>query len=953
MIILARTSYRDDDEELFDLITQKGFGSICKKRKLFGNMGSHQHSRLVYVLHNIVVPNFSEKQLRNELESLQGFIDRRLVWSWISKHEDIWMKIQNYIEAKNYEDIFMDINTYKDYFWTLIENEYENIAHFAIQEDVLQLTILICANNTLNTCDQLNQGNRMEDTPLHVAATSLKLRHLHHLIQAPAIQLSKTNRQGCTALHSLLIEVTMRRGQHTCCTQDLVPIILSMLKRSPELCTIEDNTDRTPLDIALATHDVSLVHTIMSVFVKLPRIDLMRYTTIAVCTNVPGVVDALCRPFITSDNMLSLSASDHANTLLTDILSIAICTMKRRSLHTLLSIKAFSVLINSSNSMGLTPLQVAFSQATVTSTNTISRVCFQGLDESIIRTLLHYKAHPMLPYHQCVNNGTNSNDNTTGFSVTADGDGEVDGDGDGAMLCVPWDNAVAEAVSIGRVDILDLLLSYLPPSRCYIPSLHSSQLNNNNTSSCSSCCYYFGQRKYHYSPIISAVSCNDAISLRKLLESMHFNDIINLQDATGHSAISMACSRGNVSILRILLGAGADVMNYLYHVSGNDMKIINEQEIAVKRNATKLHEVSQQLLAVINERSVSTDEAEAAAERMSHSRRTIVRCEQNTRQALASITKDTLNMISRDISSFSPNLRSFFALLVEALVLFKDVSKSNKTVTICPISWEKALERPSVMIDDMFRVLKIITQDVYHNDGEKEEEQQQEEEDSLSMIFDANESSLSKLREALSMEDKVSTNKQGKGVLPGILTWLKEIQVITSIQMEIIRDSFSKIGCDYAHLISLRHKLVESLHIWLERPRRLLSCNFIPKEMKAYPGFKCDPYHGVDIIGVVRESFLSSRSVALGTPSSTSASASASVSASASAIPHVNGVPCTPSRSDIYSCWWMDAARAGNWDLLKTLLPVACRWDSDESLVQLVNAIVAASGPADLLLDIA
>jgi hypothetical protein len=101
MLILNSPSLvRKSFDSILEILLQKGFLAYTKKNLIWGKSWSLEYNRLCTVLHYIVAPNFDEEGILKEIEKINFYIDHKLIWCWISEHEEISFKIWNIVEMR-------------------------------------------------------------------------------------------------------------------------------------------------------------------------------------------------------------------------------------------------------------------------------------------------------------------------------------------------------------------------------------------------------------------------------------------------------------------------------------------------------------------------------------------------------------------------------------------------------------------------------------------------------------------------------------------------------------------------------------------------------------------------------------------------------------------------------------------------------------------------------------
>ena len=96
-----------------------------------------------------------------------------------------------------------------------VNRDYENIVHQCLKEGWYKgLLVLISVATTtspyIGNCPQLNQRDRFGDAPLHLAARSIDLLAISHLLRLPAVDVRATDRGGKNILHLLFLRIQIR-----------------------------------------------------------------------------------------------------------------------------------------------------------------------------------------------------------------------------------------------------------------------------------------------------------------------------------------------------------------------------------------------------------------------------------------------------------------------------------------------------------------------------------------------------------------------------------------------------------------------------------------------------------------------------------------------------------------------------------------------------------------------
>ena len=537
-MIVKPSVQHDLEEDLYEILSCKG--SVGRFKRFFRSFKAYLLRRVSFVFHYIILPNASTagdvKECYDYINSLKT---RGQIWSYIAGKEEMYNKIWQSARNRDLESflrqeqsgapnslpylrILMIIFKLGN-IWGLEEDSYENILHFVVQNDFIALTAVICKSEVYSKAHQINQGNKMENTPLHLACKEMNLRHALLLIDTPNINLSLQNREGRTCLHVLLATKSLHQKQAKAVfyAQDCITVVQKMLERCPHLPTVLDGTGTSSLDMGIDIGEGLLVEIMLLSVLKCiswgkAHMEYSRYLRLAVVSNIASIVHLFARR-LPNDFEAVLSCCSPIEQFLADIVSMAVELHKMKSLHTLLSMPIFRKEINRCDSRGQTPLHRAISLG-------------RSRDSLLLNLLLCNGAKPLMPYETWVH----SIDNALSYAAAA---------GDATAVRILLTCCDRSHLTIGSQVVT------LPPD--------DKKLNGRRLPG------YFADSNYlHSNPIVSAVLGQSVETLPLLLQYVGSRKsssfLIDFQDSTGHSPLSAACSSHCLEAVAQLLAAGSN-----------------------------------------------------------------------------------------------------------------------------------------------------------------------------------------------------------------------------------------------------------------------------------------------------------------------------------------------------------------------------------------------------------
>lgn len=550
---------------LIATLSLKGSHKKCDIDLYFKQKGLDLHlkRRLWEVLHYFVTPNSTEAQLRRILAEITeaSFFPSQL-WVWIGSWEEPCAKVRQCINERNISLLGELLHHSPQYVWGFVdEKEYYNVAHAAVDADLLDFTVLLCRSTDAGACVGLNQCNFQDETPAHMAARQLKMTHLRQLVNCEWVDLLVLDPIGRTSIHTLLSSLLWPSAWCGKSMMDVISIVRDALARCHRLAACRDHSGWTVADYALRLQSVGMVtvaiQPILSVDSMLSRAsELREYLTAllkhAILKNNPGLLSCVYPFFVkhivsgsTAEQSLSKSSmprkEDTSIYSLIEIVEFVIFSGRVKSLHFICSDERTAIALRQLTLLGWSPLPYALTPDARSASS----------DGSMLTNLLRYFPGDI---------------RYSGHGVTSPG------------ICGMFDNMFSIAAYFGDVDAL----RSLSMSTGSVKLVIRKRFKRNDPFS-----YHFNRQIYNWNPLVAAVlgrkggmrhsrnivwkaACLAALTY--LLEQTQFIDIINvpqrISDGSSSNKISStgavsnalvaACTQQDIEAARVLLSHGAD-----------------------------------------------------------------------------------------------------------------------------------------------------------------------------------------------------------------------------------------------------------------------------------------------------------------------------------------------------------------------------------------------------------
>ena len=411
-----------------------------------------QKSRVLHVLHFISAPNCLSREGLSDIISQLQHLNELDLMSWIDKQEEIRQTIRKLYISKNLLALGKFIHqNYASMFCFDSNALYENILHQSVNDDFVQCTALLTGPYIEVQSNSINQQNYFGDSPLHLAAKTLKISQLKLLIRSPKADLLSLNRDSRNIIQLLLISLQKRWStQRAKAISDrkmysrspppteIISLLSEILQKiflvTVTVCSALTTRDRyqlSALDYALNLNYINILGLFISEVRGLRNLSAdmdakwSRMLFHSIFMNSPEAVAAVAAEYVRVYEQIiaiRLRASSkiplHNGTLSTseirehsislamesdgskisqpvDFIIEAIRGAKAKALHILLSIPLFRQNVNSSSFRGDTPLQAAvrnFQDIPNAEASSDSTTLFH-ID--ILRTLIRQGADPL------------------------------------------------------------------------------------------------------------------------------------------------------------------------------------------------------------------------------------------------------------------------------------------------------------------------------------------------------------------------------------------------------------------------------------------------------------------------------------------------------------------------------------------------------------------------------
>ena len=554
-------------------LRQKSYYLPIIWNNFFRQRGLHSHlrRRIYEILHYYTVPSASESELLDILNSItdEMFLPTRL-WAWIGSWEEPCLALIDCYRNNDLHTIAAAMHSESSQIWCIFDkNEYYNIAHKAIFDDRLDVTLILSRTTTKKGREGFNQGDIIGDRPAHLAARLGRLNHLKFLVNCENIDLMLKNHSGRNPIHILLTKLLRKSTRSDLRLSDVSAIVQDAITAVPALIIDQDRDGWSAADFAVAISDVRLLSIILilsdSSTIFRSTVDKSCYYdklfSHALLSNNPAVLSVIL-PYILKyivvrpDHQISpdsefIYSSTNINvsfTALTDFIIFAIMHECKRSLHFLLTHGSAVTALRYLGSQGRSPLYEAVKMGS-----------WCSLD--VIRILMRYV----------------SADNSPSPLIQVLSHPERD---KMDMFLTGIDNVFSLAAYFANIDILRLLL--LPEGDKKASWMRSRRGPPS---------FLFGRNLYRSNPIVAAIMgrykmrgtavFNDPLqhglcTLRYLLVQTPFKDLISLPELIPikfsssnitnepsfriTNALNEACRHADVVIVKELLSLGSDPM---------------------------------------------------------------------------------------------------------------------------------------------------------------------------------------------------------------------------------------------------------------------------------------------------------------------------------------------------------------------------------------------------------
>jgi hypothetical protein len=560
---LVRKPKKKTLSELVLILAQRSnYKGIGLLRAYFVQKGlsSHLLKRLYETLHYYVLPNVSEHTILTILNEItaEDFFPTKL-WRWINSWELSGSKVFDYYAKCDVSALSLATHDQNSYMWTILDRDNcHNIAHQAVLDDKLEISMLLCGTSTFCGFDGLNQGNIVGDSPAHLAARLFRLEHLKFYVNCDKVELLGKNYEGSNSLHVMfnqLLKSSMKlfRGN-----ADILSIVKDGLARCPLLLKDVDRGGWTVLNFGIA-------HGVVSILSAMVTETLLSQCFGSLKDSIPSLLSSVKHAILTDrTDLLSILFIMLSRTLIsrtegferidydyysgfyTDLIIFSIEQHRINALLFFLGQPSMSLCLQSWGTTGASPLFIA-----------VRLSGLNGLD--MLRTLLRYvnACDSSIP--------VNIQDLSKGTSFTT------------------WDvdNVFAAASYLGDVDSLRLLL--LNAGDIKIGTTYSSRnlsarfVNNSGK-------FFIGTKLFSSNPIVAAIRGRADFGfqrsernerglavLRYLLIQTPFSGLINTvshrHTVSNCSTPSLtqfttplfeACSEGDTQAAEQIIKSGAD-----------------------------------------------------------------------------------------------------------------------------------------------------------------------------------------------------------------------------------------------------------------------------------------------------------------------------------------------------------------------------------------------------------
>ena len=486
---------RNPYAQLIAALTLKGVPTQYDLTLFFKQKGLHRHlkRRLWDILHYIVTPNLNETELQQLLVEItsHNYFPTQL-WSFIGTWDEPRDRLAEYIEQKNMTCLFNCLHDGNRAMWCFVnQKEYYNIAHEAINRDLLDVTILLCRSTDPRGRIGLNQCNFYDETPAHMAARLLKVTHLRQLVNCAWVDLTTTDALGRTCVQTLLnglLHASSRVGKSML---DVVSILSDALARCHRLSGHRDHSGWSIADYAMCLGNIGMISVAIKPAISPDSVfkshtDFLSYLTAllkhAILYNDPGRISCIYPYFlkhvigIDSTETIDLvekdgsGVSDKLNIYsIIDVFNFIVDHKTLKSLVYMCSLKETALILRRLGCLGWAPLSRAVLSAGPTT-------C---LGDYFITTLLNY----------CPN-GSYA---TSGSNIV-----------EAHVLYNAFDNVFSLASYFGNVETVRSLL------------LHSGSVRvvKKRKTLNGSPCYFFDRYIFSSNPLVSAVKGRNSLGRR-------------------------------------------------------------------------------------------------------------------------------------------------------------------------------------------------------------------------------------------------------------------------------------------------------------------------------------------------------------------------------------------------------------------------------------------------------
>ena len=546
-------------------LSLKGSFQRCELEDFFKQKGLHRHlkNRLWRVLHYYVTPNLSGDELRAVLQEITApqYFPSQL-WAWIGTWEEPCAKLTQCVDEKNLSMLGDLLHRSPQHIWCFVDqSQYFNIAHCAVDSDLLEITIYLCRSTSARARTGLNQSNFYDETPAHMAARQLKLTHLRQLINCDWVDLLLIDPLGRTCMHTLLSGVLRPSSRTGKSMLEIISVVSDAFARCHRLAEVRDHSGWTVADYALSLRSVNMLTVAIQPVVAADSIfnsetGIADFIVVllkhAILKSDPALLSCLYPhflKFVLGNNeptrpvskKKSTDIKGPSNYSLIDIIDFAVDTMSHRALHFLCSNASTVLALRQLGVLGWTPVPRAV----------ISVGGPFSTDYTILKSLLGY---------------------FSGESTW------INHRSDTAQRYQSFDNAFSIASYLGNIDSLRALLI----SSGAVRVIPRNRINNSDVM-----CYYFNRHVYKSNPIVAAILGRNSMAstsqqaifggfnemkvkylemIRYLLVQTPFSDIKNapqeFENGDGKrfatSPLAQACQALDVEVVQLLCDNGCD-----------------------------------------------------------------------------------------------------------------------------------------------------------------------------------------------------------------------------------------------------------------------------------------------------------------------------------------------------------------------------------------------------------